>query len=178
MLKVGRKPKRPIERSLPSEEEANLPSYRSRSPCGGIVSEDSVLKDVQDCHMRKAEGKAASDTEIPVKAQSWETEEPLDLLTNGREQREIRLGPERERDAVRLKSIYYSSLIVKTLCTESCKINLFGIQGFSTVSPKVPRWGLQMSWEYFCICRGRGGCSSGQKSDLQNREGPIRWSKI
>lgn len=95
MLKVGRKPKRPIEHSLPSEEEVNFPSYRSRSPCEGIVSEDSVLKDVQDCHMRKAEGKDASDTEIPVKAQSWETEQPRDLITNGREQREIRLGPER-----------------------------------------------------------------------------------
>lgn len=95
MLKVGRKPKRPIEHSLPSEEEVNFPSYRSRSPCEGIVSEDSVLKDVQDCHMRKAEGKDASDTEIPVKAQSWETEQPLDLIMNGREQREIRLGPER-----------------------------------------------------------------------------------
>lgn len=96
MLNVGRKPKRPIECSLPSEEEANFPSCRSRSPCGGIVSEDSVLKDVQDCHMRKAEGKDASGNEISVKAQSWETEQPLDLITNGREHREIRLGPERE----------------------------------------------------------------------------------
>lgn len=96
MLNVGRKPKRPIERSLPSEEEANFPSCRSRSPCGGLVSEDLVLKDVQDCHMRKAEGKDASGNEISVKAQSWETEQPLDLITNGREHREIRLGPERE----------------------------------------------------------------------------------
>lgn len=45
--------------------------------------------------MRKAEGKDAPDNKILVKAQSWETEQPLDLITNGREQREIRLGPER-----------------------------------------------------------------------------------
>ena len=95
VLNVGRKHKRLIEHYLPSEEEVSFLSYRSRSPCGGVVSEDSVLKDIQDCHMRKAEGKDAPDNEIPVKAQSWETEQPQDLIRNGREQREIRLGPER-----------------------------------------------------------------------------------
>lgn len=85
---------------LPFEEEANSLSFRLGSRCGVVVLKDSALKEMQDCHTRKAEREDPPDNENPAKSHSWETKQPLDLIVNVKEQREIRLGP--EIDAARL----------------------------------------------------------------------------